>query len=153
MVQKIQSKIHLVSCTNTHHEVTDLLNHGMVKNTKTLISWEQNITSLPNEKFLKLCLRWHILGGYCFVAEVTFNPLDQSTADLLRVVSDTIARTFNRSIQGLIYPRLLTGFDMMVFFTNLSLMEFQVRYLAFFLLLLVIEGFERFWMGSLHKNI
>ena len=31
----------------------------------------------------------------------------------------------------LIYPRLLTGFDMLVFFTNLSLVEFQVRYLAF----------------------
>ena len=29
------SKIHLVSCTNTHHDVTDLVNHGMVKNTKT----------------------------------------------------------------------------------------------------------------------
>ena len=22
-------------CTNTHHDVTDLVNHGMVKNTKT----------------------------------------------------------------------------------------------------------------------
>ena len=31
----------------------------------------------------------------------------------------------------LIYPRLLTGFGMLVFFTNLSLVEFQVRYLAF----------------------
>ena len=30
----------------------------------------------------------------------------------------------------LIYPRLLTGFGMLVFFTNLSLMEFQVRYSA-----------------------
>ena len=24
-----------VSCTNTHHDVTDLVNHEMVKNTKT----------------------------------------------------------------------------------------------------------------------
>ena len=31
----------------------------------------------------------------------------------------------------LIYPRLLTEFDMLVFFTNVSLVEFQVRYLAF----------------------
>ena len=53
----------------------------------------------------------------------------------------------------LIYPRLLTGFDMLVFFTNLSLMEFQVIYLASFLLFSVIEGFEWFWMESLHKNI
>ena len=27
--------MHPVSCTNTHHEITDLVNHGMVKNTKT----------------------------------------------------------------------------------------------------------------------
>ena len=32
-------------------------------------------------------------------------------------------------LRHLIYPRLLTGFDMLVFFINLSLMEFQVRYL------------------------
>ena len=42
---------------------------------------------------------------------------------------------------------------MLVFFTNLSLMEFQVRYLALFLLFSVIDGFEWFWMESLHKNI
>ena len=27
-----------LSCTNTHHDVTDLVNCGMVKNTKILIS-------------------------------------------------------------------------------------------------------------------
>ena len=53
----------------------------------------------------------------------------------------------------LIYPKLLTGFGMLVFFTNLSLMEFQVRYLALFRLFSVMEGFEWFWMESLHKNI
>ena len=52
-----------------------------------------------------------------------------------------------------IYPRLLKGFGMLVFFTNLSLMEFQVRYLALFLLFLVIDNFEWFWMESLHNNI
>ena len=31
-----------------------------------------------------------------------------------------------------IYPRLLTEFGMLVFFTNLGLMELQVRHLAFF---------------------
>ena len=53
----------------------------------------------------------------------------------------------------LIYPRLLTGFGMLVFFTNLSLVEFQIRYLALFLLFSVIDGFRWFWMESLHKNI
>ena len=53
----------------------------------------------------------------------------------------------------LIYPRLLTGFGMLVYFTNLNLMEFQVRYLALSLLFSVIDVFECFWMGSLHNNI
>ena len=53
----------------------------------------------------------------------------------------------------LIYPKLLTDFGMLVFFTNLSLMEFQVRYLALFLFSSVIDSFKWFWMGSLHKNI
>ena len=42
---------------------------------------------------------------------------------------------------------------MLVFFTNLSLMEFEIRYLVLFLLLSVIDDFEWFWMESLHKNI
>ena len=42
---------------------------------------------------------------------------------------------------------------MLVFFTNLSLMEFQVRYLALFLLFSVIDSFKCFWMESLYKNI
>ena len=48
---------------------------------------------------------------------------------------------------------LLAEFGMLVFFTNLRLMEFQVRYSALFLLFSVIDSFEWFWVGSLHKNI
>ena len=44
-------------------------------------------------------------------------------------------------------------FGMQVFFTDLSLTEFQVRYLALQLLFSSIDGFEWFWMGSLHMNI
>ena len=73
VVQKIYSKMHLVSWTNTHRDGTDLVNHGMVKNTKTWISRERNITFLKNKKILKLCLRWRILRNYRFLAEVTFN--------------------------------------------------------------------------------
>ena len=58
-----------------NHDVTDLVNHEMVKNTKTCISWEHNITFLQNKKILNLCLRWNIFRSYCFVAEVTFNLL------------------------------------------------------------------------------
>ena len=53
----------------------------------------------------------------------------------------------------LIYPRLLAGFGMVIYFTNLGLGEFQVRYLALFLLFSVVDGFEWFWMESLHRSI
>ena len=49
--------------------------------------------------------------------------------------------------------RLLTGFGLVVYLTNLSVMEFQVRYLALFLLFSVIDNFKWFWIESLHKNI
>ena len=42
---------------------------------------------------------------------------------------------------------------MLFFFTNLSHMEFQTRYLALFLLFSVINGFEWFWTASLHKKM
>ena len=35
-----------VSCTNTHHDVTDLVNYGIVKNAKTWISWTENNFSM-----------------------------------------------------------------------------------------------------------
>ena len=41
----------------------------------------------------------------------------------------------------------------MLVFTKLSLSEFQVRYLALFLLFLVIDGFEWFWMAIPQNNI
>ena len=42
---------------------------------------------------------------------------------------------------------------MLVFFTNLIVMEFQVTYLVFFLLSSVIDSFRQFWMASICKNI
>ena len=53
----------------------------------------------------------------------------------------------------MVYPRLSTEFGMLVFFTNLGLMVFQVRYLALFFLFSVIGGLGWFSMGSLNKNI
>ena len=45
-------------------------------------------------------------------------------------------------------------FNTLVFFTNLSLMEFQVRNLALFLIFSVLDdGFGWFWMEILHRNI
>ena len=71
-LKEIDSKLHPVACTNTHHDVKDLVNHKMVKNTKTWISRERNITFLWNKKIINLCHRLHILRSYHFAAEVTF---------------------------------------------------------------------------------
>ena len=71
VVKNIYSKMYLVSCTNTHRDVTDSVSHGMVKNTKTWISWGRNRIFLRNKKILNLCLKWDILRSYHFVAEVT----------------------------------------------------------------------------------
>ena len=65
VVQKIYSKMHLVSCTNTHCDITDLVNDGIVKNTKTWISSERDIIFLCNKKILNPCFRWHILLSFC----------------------------------------------------------------------------------------
>ena len=56
-------------------------------------------------------------------------------------------------LQELIYSSLLTGFGMLVFLTNPSLMEFQVKYLVLFLHFSVIDGSQWFWIASVHKNI
>ena len=81
----------------------------------------------------------------------------RSTADLLTVVSDRIARAFNRSgatrAVALDISKAFEGLGMLVFSTNLSLMEFRARHSALFLLFSVIDDFEWFWMESLHKNI
>ena len=70
VIQKIKKCT--VSCTNSHHDVKGLVNQGNVKNTKTWISWERNVTFLRTKNIFNLCLRWHILRSYRFVAEVTF---------------------------------------------------------------------------------
>ena len=67
--------MHSVSCTNTHHVVTDLVNHGMVKNTITWIPEEWNITFTWNKKNFNLCLRCLILRSCRFVTEVTFKQI------------------------------------------------------------------------------
>ena len=65
--------MHPVSCTNnTPHDVTDLLNHGMVRNTKTRISWERDIMFSRNKKILNLCHKWQVFRSYRFVVDVTF---------------------------------------------------------------------------------
>ena len=83
-VQKIYSKMHPVSCANTHHDaIIDLVNHRMFTNTKTWISWEWYITFPWNKKILNLRLRWHILRNYHYIAEVTLINWMQKTLDTI----------------------------------------------------------------------
>ena len=42
---------------------------------------------------------------------------------------------------------------MLVFLTNLGHGEFQVRYLALFILSSVVDSFQSFWIESLHRSI
>ena len=76
----------------------------------------------------------------------------RSTADLLTVVSDRIARAFNRSGATRAVARDISAAFDGVWHTGLlhKLMVFQVRYLALFLLFSVIDGFEWFWMENPH---
>ena len=72
----------------------------------------------------------------------------RSTGDLLTVVSERIAGAFNRyrATQAILLD-LSENFDrvcMLVFFTNVSLMEFELIYFALLLLFSVISSFGRF---------
>ena len=82
----------------------------------------------------------------------------RSTADLLTVVSDRIARPFNRSgATQAVALDISKAFDRVWHASLLHklLMEFQVRsdMSALFLLFSIIDNFEWFRMDSLHNNI
>ena len=52
--------------------IWNIMGHGLVKNTKTWISWEWNITFIWNKK-INLHVRWHISVSFSFVLKVSFN--------------------------------------------------------------------------------
>ena len=73
--------------------------------------------------------------------------------ELLGLLTGLGLQVWGYELWYLIYPRLLSGFGMPFSFANLSLMEFQFRYLALFLLFSLIDSFEWFWMEGLCKKI
>ena len=76
----------------------------------------------------------------------------RSTADLLTVVSNRIARVFNRfGATGAVALDIPKAYNR-VWHASL-LHKFLVMYSALFFLLSVVDGSRWFWMGSLHKNI
>ena len=81
----------------------------------------------------------------------------RSSADLLTVVSDRIARVFTRpQAAQAVALNISKAFDRVQhagLVHKRKSQELQVRYLALFVLFSVIDNFEWFWMESLHKNI
>ena len=101
-----------------------------------MVSVIKNVGSEVSKVFEKL-VKNRIVGHLekcCIFSNFQYGfRSSQSTADLVTVVPDRIARTFNRSVA----TRAL-AFDIskasdsgsLVFFTNFNLLEFQIRYLA-----------------------
>ena len=147
--------MHLVSCTNTHSDVTDLVNQWMVKNTKTWISRERNIVFLQNKKNLNLCFRWHILRSYHFVAEVTFkescfpdcwkissvvpvikNTSESSTAEICHPVS--LLSVVSKIFKKLVINQLVDNLEKQGLFLIFSMVSgFLVQLQAFWQLYLI----------------
>ena len=82
----------------------------------------------------------------------------RSTSDLLTVVSDRITMAFNKSGATRALERDISKAFDRVWHAGLhhkikSIKEFQIRYLALFLLFSVIDGFVWFRVENLHKNM
>ena len=81
----------------------------------------------------------------------------RSTADLLTVVCDRIARAFNKTGATLAVARNIPKAFDRVWHAGLlyKLRSYGIsgQIFGLFLLFSVIRGFRWFWMGSLHKNI
>ena len=133
-----------------------MLGKGLLRKTNALlVFFLRLVKSLKNLQIIGLLITLRN------VAFFLISSLDLGLLDQLQIFSQLHLIELLGLLTGLgllelwclIYQRILKGFRMSAFFTNLSLMEFEVRFLVLFLLFLVIDGFEWFWMESLHKNI
>ena len=128
----------------------------LLKATALLVFFLWLVKSLKSLEIIGLLITWRNVDFF-LISNMVLGLLDQllifSQLYLIELLGLLITGLGLLELWHLIYPRFLTRFGMLVFFTNLSLMEFQVTYLALFLLFSVIGDFEWFWMESLHKNI
>ena len=89
----------------------------------TLLVVSKVFEKLANNRFVDHLEKYVIFSDFQYGLRSS-----QSTSDLLKVVSiDLLINLGLLELEHLIYPRLSTGFDMLVFFPNLSLMKFWVR--------------------------
>ena len=101
-----------------------MLGKGLqLKTSALLVFFLWLVKSLKNVEIIGWFFTWR---NVAFFSDFRYGfRSSRSTEDLI-VESDRIASGFNSLLElsHLIYPRLLTGFGMVVFFTNLSLLEF-----------------------------
>ena len=89
----------------------------------TLLVVSKVFEKLANNRFVDHLEKYVIFSDFQYGLRSS-----QSTSDLLKVVSiDLLINLGLLELEHLIYPRFSTGFDMLVFFSNLSLMKFWVR--------------------------
>ena len=126
-----------------------MLGKGLLRKTNALlVFFLRLVKSLKNLQIIGLLITLRN------VAFFLISSLDLGLLDQLQIFSQLYLIELLGLLTGLgllelwclIYQRILKGFRMSAFFTNLSLMEFEVRFLVLFLLFLVIDGFEWFWM-------
>ena len=133
-----------------------MLGKGLLRKTNALlVFFLRLVKSLKNLQIIGLLITLRN------VAFFLISSLDLGLLDQLQIFSQLYLIELLGLLTGLgllelwclIYQRILKGFRMSAFFTNLSLIEFQVGYLVLFLLFLVIYDFEWVWMESLPKNV
>ena len=95
--------------------------------------------------------------GFFLISSMVLGLLDQLQIFWELCLKKLLGLSTGLGPPKLIYPRLdiTKAFFkvLLVFFSNLRFMKFQVRYLALLYLFSVIDGFAYFWMGNVHKNI
>ena len=91
-----------------------------------------------------------------FLTEVNLLRPSFDGPEVLSSVSDKaklVIMSKNSNLWHLIYPSVLTGFSMLVFFTKSSFMRFSVVYVVLWCHFSVNESFEWFLTRSNCKNI
>ena len=121
-----------------------MLGNGLqLKSTTLLVFFLWSVKSSKNLRLRQLLITQRIVVFF-LISSLVLGLLNQLKIFLQFYLIEFLGLSRGMGLlklHNLIYPRLLTKCGMLVFFTNLRLMEFQVRLLALFLLFSVISGF------------